>query len=56
MLLTSAGSYVDVPEFLINGEDLVKLEDKLDQDQRLNNSKASLFSPFKNLAERREWL
>lgn len=55
-LLTSATSFIDVPEYLLNGEDLVKLQNALDNDARLNKTNASLFSPLKNMAERREWL
>lgn len=57
-LLRAPNSYVDVPEYLLYGEDLAKLGDKLSMDERYTASKspAGLFSaPQRNISAR-DWL
>lgn len=55
-LLNGPRSYVDVPEYLLYGEDLVKLGDKLFNDPRYaENSKSSLITPQRNISSR-DWL
>lgn len=54
-LLKAPSSYVDVPEYLLYGEELSKLGDKLAQDERYHLEKPSFFSPQKNISAR-NWL
>lgn len=54
--LLAPDSFIDVPEHLWYGEELVKLNDKLDKDSRMEPSKFSLFSSYTSKTEKREWL
>lgn len=56
-LLEAPVGYLSVPEYLKYGENLLKLEEKLEEDQRCNGlEKASPFSPIPPRFIRREWL
>lgn len=56
-ILQSPTSYIDVPEYLWYGEDLVKLTEALEKDPRYKNRyQASLFGSLSNRSRRREWL
>lgn len=54
-LLHAPNTYVDVPEYLLYGEDLVKLGDRLFNDPRYYETKASIMEPRKNISAR-DWL
>jgi len=57
-LLRAPSSYVDVPEYLLFGEDLAKLGDKLSMDEKYTVSKstATAFSPPQRNISGRDWL
>lgn len=56
-ILQSPTSYIDVPEYLWYGEDLVKLREALEKDPRYKEQyKSALFGSLSNRSRRREWL
>lgn len=57
-ILKAPNSYVDVPEYLLHGEDLVKLGDKLGQDERYSDmaEQSSVFGSMKKNVSQRNWL
>lgn len=56
-LLKAPNSFVDVPEYLLYGEDLAKLGEKLSQDERYSSyaNGSALINPAKNISGR-DWL
>jgi len=56
-LLLAPSSYVDVPEYLWYGEELAKLNERLEEDPRyFTLTKASLFTPVGSKTAHKEWL
>lgn len=54
-ILSGPTKFVDVPEYLLYGEDLSKLTEKLSADPRYYETNSSIMSPQRNVSTR-EWL
>lgn len=56
-LLLAPSSYIDVPEYLWYGEELAKLDEKLQEDPRfINLTQSSLMGSFSTKVQGRDWL
>ena len=56
-ILHGPQSFVNVPEYLWYGEDLVKLAERLEEDPRYKGRfKSELFGSMSSKNQRREWL